>query len=163
MKTQPPTAYQLSDRLTRPEVNRKEGRNEGRLNLLHNRTSPPHLLSPPLSPLCPFPAIHCSSLAQSGQCCCQSDWWAVASAVRSEQDHQGKIMQSEILAEWSWQAMDPPAAPAAFKGILSKRGKESVSSGGAAVHHLLRGTGLKKQRGGRLLSTTRGETHLVQV
>lgn len=54
-------------------------------------------------------------------------------------------MQSEVLAEWSRQAMGPPAAPAAFKGILSKRGRGMGGSGGAAVHHLLRGTGLKNE------------------
>lgn len=129
-------------------------------------TGPPHLLFlSPSPPLHPCPTIHCSSLAQSGQLCCQSDWWAVPSTVRFEKDHQGKIMQSEILTEWSWQVMDPPAAPAAFKGILSKWGKRMGLSGGAAVNHLLWGTGLKHEGGGHLLSTTRGraETHLAQA
>lgn len=90
--------------------------------------------------LCPFSTIHCSSLAPSGQHCCQSDWWAAPSAVRSEQDHQAKIMQSEILAERSWQVMDLPAAPAGFKGILSRQGKRFRGSGEAPVHHLLQDT-----------------------
>lgn len=38
-------------------------------------------------------------------------------------------MQSGILAEWSWQAMDPSAAPAAFKDIFIQAGRKEGKGG----------------------------------
>jgi len=136
-----PTVHWLIDR----PGQRQTGKGETKLSWTFIRTTQRASTSL-LSSLCPLSALHCSSLAPSGQCNCQSDWWAKPCVVRSKQ-------------VWSWQDM---ASPAAFKGILSTCESRFRSSGGAAVHHLLQSIGLKNKVVCNLRKG-RNETCLVQV
>lgn len=146
-----PTTYQLSEGVA-------SERNEQRQN---NSIKSSNLL---LS-LTPFMSLSCHSVLTKWAVLLPK--WLIDSTLCCpvyEQDHQGKIMQPEILAERSWQATEPSAAPAAFKGISSLRGKGKGSSKGAAVRHLLWGTGLKNEGGSSIIyHKEKSRTHLVQA